>query len=532
MAFDLASATPVSDSGGFDLASAKPVESASKAPAKDDSYSLGDLGKDLGSAFVRPIAKAVTALPGMAADFGVAARNLGSNLSQGIMPTLADFNPFAKTGGSHQETELPTTSFNRALDSVTRAPTGAGKAAEFASTALLSSRLPTPQATGKITPVLNAPAKVKTLEDVATAFKPSYTNQVVPPSFGGATAGNAPSALTGAQQQASAAGQSLGMRLLPGQQTGSKALQQLEAKLESSPWTSGPINDLKAGNQSVLNRAAAKSIGETGDTVDSNVLARANERLGGVFDNVGDPSRITIVDPAKTKAVIDGIDQDAEGLINGSVRDNTLVKRLETLTQTGGVNGQQLRQLSSKLGKAAYKQMGGPDGDRDLGQALYGVKNHVDDLIEGGLTGDEQATYAAARQQYRNLMLLTSRTGIVNPNTGNVAGVSLASKLQQADKSGFLYGRNQSDLYNAARFSQAFKPVVGDSGTSTRSLNASDLLAAHYGIPLNLASRLYASRLGQAAVRGGVSAARGAPGLLSNPTALSGPVIGGLLAAQ
>lgn len=465
-------------------------------------YSLGDLGKDLGSAFVRPVAKAVTALPGMAADFGVAARNLGSNLSQGIMPTLADFNPFAKTGGSHQETELPTTSFNRALDSVTRAPTGAGKAAEFASTALLSSRLPTPQA-----------------------------GQQAPAAFTG-TAPATPSALTGAQQQAAAAGGSLGMRLLPGQETGSKALQQLEAKLESSPWTSGPINDLKAGNQSVLNRAAAKSIGETGDTVDSNVLAHANERLGGVFDNVGDPSRITIVDPAKTKAVIDGIDQDAEGLINGSVRDNALVKRLETLTQTGGVNGQQLRQLSSKLGKAAYKQMGGPDGDRDLGQALYGVKNHVDDLIEGGLTGDEQATYAAARQQYRNLMLLTSRTGIVNPNTGNVAGVSLASKLQQADKSGFLYGRNQSDLYNAARFSQAFKPVVGDSGTSTRSLNASDLLAAHYGIPLNLASRLYASRLGQAAVRGGVSAARGAPGLLSNPTALSGPVIGGLLAAQ
>lgn len=499
MAFDLASAQPVSDSGGFDLASAKPA-GAPKDAAKpaDDSYSLSDFGKDLGSAFVRPIAKAVTGLPLMAMDTGVAIRNLGSNLSKGIMPTLADFNPFAKTGGTPQQTELPSTTFNNALNSVTRAPTGAGKVGEFVSTALLGSKLPTPQAA-----------------------------QQAPAGFTSAAA-QASSDLTAAQQQAATAGKSLGMRMLPGQETGNKALQQFEAKLESSPWTSGPINAIKAGNQKVLNRAAAQSIGETADVVDSNVLSRANERLGGVFDNVGNPSRITVVDPAKTKAVIDGIDQDAEGLIPGSIRDNALVQRLETLTQTGGINGQQLRQLSSKLGKAAYKQMSGPNGDRDMGQALYGVKNHVDDLIEGGLSGAEQATYSAARQQYRNLMQLTSRVGITNPSTGNVSGVSLASKLQQSDKSGFLYGRNQSDLYNAARFSQAFKSVVGDSGTSTRSLNMSDLLAAHYGIPLNLASRLYASPLGQAGARRALTA----PGLLSNPSALGAPAIGGLLAAQ
>lgn len=500
MAFDLASAQPVADSAGFDLASAKPVNTVAKAP--DAPYTALDFGKDLGSAAIRPIAKAITGLPGMAADLGVSVRNLGENLSHGIMPTLADFNPFAKTGGSPQPYALPSQSFNQALDSVTRAPTGVGKAAEFVNTALLGSRLPTPQAAQQ------APA--------------GFTSAAV----------QSPSELTGAQQQAAAAGKSLGMRMLPGQDTGNKALQQLEAKLESSPWTSGPINAVKAGNQKVLNTAAAKSIGETGDTVDSNVLARANERLGGVFDNVGDPSRITVVDPAKTKAVIDGIDQDAEGLIKGSIRDNPLVSRLETLTQTGGINGQQLRQLSSKLGKSAYKQMSGPDGDRDMGQALYGVKNHVDDLIESGLSGDEQATYSAARQQYRNLMQLTSRTGIVNPNTGNVSGVSLASKLQQSDKSGFLYGKNQSDLYNAARFSQAFKPVVGDSGTSTRSLNASDLLAAHYGLPLNLLSRLYTSGLGQAGARGLIAAPNAVRGLMSNPTALGAPALGGLLAAQ
>jgi hypothetical protein len=234
------------------------------------------------------------------------------------------------------------------------------------------------------------------------------------------------------------------------------------------------------------------------------------------------------VDPAQTRAVLDGIDQEAQGLIQGSIRDNALVQRLQSLSDTGGINGEQLRQLSSKLGKAAYKQMSTPSGDRDMGQALYAVKDHVDDLIGSGLDAAENATYNLARQQYRNLMLLTSRTGIVNPSSGNVAGVALASKLQQADRPGFLFGRNQSDLYNAARFAQAFKPIVGDSGTATRSLSLGDIAAAPYGIPLNVLARLYASPLGHAGAR----AAMAAPGLLQNTQPLAAPVIGGLLAMQ
>jgi hypothetical protein len=455
--------------------------------AAPQSSSFMDTLKNLGSAAVRPVAKAVSSLPLMVMDAGVGARNLieGRN-AQGQYPY-----------------ELPSTMFNRALDTYTRPPTGAGKVGEFISTALLSSRLPNPEAAQQ------APA--------------GFTSQAVRP---------APSELTPAQQHAQAVGESIGMRQLPGQATGNKALQQFEAKLESSPWTSGPINAVKAGNQSALNRTAAASIGEKADVLDSSVLSRAADRLGQVFENVRDPARMTIVDPQRTKAALDAIDQDAEGLIDGSIRDNKLVARLENLANTGGINGEQLGKLSSKLGQAAYKQMTSPSGDRDLGRALYAVKDHVDDLVESGLTGEEQAAYGAARQQYRNLMTLTSRVGITNPSTGNVSGAALASKLQQADRSGFLYGRNQSDLYNAARFAQAFKPVVGDSGTATRTLSLGDLMNAHLGIPAHLLSRAYVSRPGQAAVRGALAGYQAVPGLLSNPSPLAAPVIGGLLAAQ
>jgi hypothetical protein len=324
------------------------------------------------------------------------------------------------------------------------------------------------------------------------------------------------------------AGQRLGMRATPGTVSGNRPLQQLEAKLESQPMTSGPFFALKDANQRVLNRVTGTAIGENTDSLDSGALGRAADRLGAVFDNVRTPDRVVLADPQGTSRVLDGVDRDYEGLLpnNGSIRDNPLVRNLETLTQQGGINGEQLGGLSSKLGRAAWKQMSTPSGDRDLGQALYAVKDHVDDLVQSTLQPEEVQAYAQARQQYRNLMLLTSRTGIVNPASGNVSGVALANKLQQADKSGYLYGRNQSDWYNAARFAQAFKPIVGDSGTATRSMitNAMQLLTS---VPMNAGVKAYlrTPAATASAVVGAGRAAANAPRGLLNPLVI--PAVGG-----
>lgn len=329
------------------------------------------------------------------------------------------------------------------------------------------------------------------------------------------------SGLTGAQQSALAGGQAIGMRVTPGQQTGSTALQQLEARLESQPWSSGPFSALKSGNQQALGSAVAQGIGETGSSLDATVLGNAADRLGKVFESVRNPNKTITVNPTDTKTAIDSIDQEVKGLLpgNASVRDNPLVSDLETMTSSGSINAKQLGQLSSKLGKAAYKQMSSPAGDRDWGQALYGVKDHVDDLVQKSLTAPEAAKYGAARGQYRNLMTLTSRNNIVNPSTGEVSGTALASKLQQADKSGFLYGNNQTPMYQAARFAQAFKPIVGNSGTATRTPNITSLTELPLGLASNLISRAYLSRPGSAAMRGLLQGAQTVPqlgGLLGN----------------
>jgi hypothetical protein len=348
----------------------------------------------------------------------------------------------------------------------------------------------------------------------------------------GSVGDDAAAGLSAAQQQAAEAGRALGMRQTPGQATGSRALQQLEAKLESQPMTSGPFNAIKRNNQNVVNREWARMIGETGDSLDSTVLQRADDRLGEVFQSVRD-ERPRSIDPAEFVQRMRGVADEFEA-IGPQIWKHPLVDHFVRLAEGGNPNGRELGNLTSKLGREASKQMTTQSGDRELGRALYQVKDYVDDLVAQGLSTDDLARYTAARTQYRNLILLTQRVGIVNPSTGNVSALNLANLLQQKDKGGFLMGRNQTSAYNALRFAQAFKPIVGDSGTATRSMINSplDLL---FNVPLNLATRAYVSSPSINASVAAQSAAQNA-GSVTAPL-LQGlspylPVTGGLLGSQ
>jgi hypothetical protein len=280
----------------------------------------------------------------------------------------------------------------------------------------------------------------------------------------------------------------------------------------------------------------ASSIGERSDEVSSAVLNRAAERISGVFENAGDDATRNI-DPRQFLSTYTSIQNDLEGLVSG-FGDHPLVARLATYAENGQATGRQLQSLTSKLGKASYKQMTTQSGDRDLGLALYQVKDYVDDLLMQGMDPARQATFQAARTQYRNLMMLTSRQGVVNPSTGNVSGRSLANLLGSKDKAGFMYGRNQSPMYDAARFAQAFAPIVGDSGTATRSpiQGVSELMMR---VPMSLASRAYASAPAVRAAVGAQAAADATRGVLSpalGPVAARAPYylpgLGGLLAPE
>lgn len=283
-------------------------------------------------------------------------------------------------------------------------------------------------------------------------------------------------------------------KLTPGQASGSRALQQLEAKLESQPMTSGTFNKIKSDNQLLVNRRVAESIGEKADVVDGDVLARAHDRIGRIYDMVAD-KRPRVIDTDNFLQRLGSVEGDFEGMLfaNGkpySVMDHPLAARLFKYAENGTATGEQLQDLASKLGKAARGQMTG-NGDRQLGMALSEVKNLADDLLEQGLNGKTKTLFSNARNQYRNAMMIEGRIGVVGAD-GNVSGRTLANVLQQQDKAGFLRGGNTSPMYDAARLAQAFKPIVGDSGTATRSAlpSPTDFVLS---LPFNIATKAYTS---------------------------------------
>jgi hypothetical protein len=313
---------------------------------------------------------------------------------------------------------------------------------------------------------------------------------------GGSTMGAVgpdPSAgLTAAQQAILGRGKEMGFRTTPGQETGSRSLQQMEARMQSNPFTSGPFNTLTDTNQKILNQATAKGIGVDAKELSNPILFKAQDQINKVYNSVKSPD-VKPIDGMTMQTGIEIIDKAFEGLTTQPLKSNIFVKNLQSLAAKGEASGEELVSLSTKFGKRAKNEMTTVMGDRELGSALFQLKEIIDDALAQGLSAAEKVKFQAARTNYRNLMTIRSNQGVVNPSTGNVSGLNLASALTRKDPQGFVFGKNQTPMYEAARFAQAFKPIVGDSGTATRTMELSPLsmlLAA----PTNIAARAYTAQ--------------------------------------
>ena len=308
----------------------------------------------------------------------------------------------------------------------------------------------------------------------------------------GAVGPDASAGLTAAQQAILARGKQMGFRTTPGQETGSRSLQQMEARMESSPFTSGPFNTIKAENQKILNRSTAQAIGVNADELSNPQLAQAQRQISSVYRQVASPE-VKRLDGNTIQTGIEIVDRAFEGLTTKPLKGNILVKQFEDFAAKGQASGNELQNLSSKIGRSAKNEMTTAMGDRELGSALFQIKEIIDDALAQGLSAEQQVAFQTARANYRNLMTIRSNQGVVNPSTGNVSGLNLASALTRKDPQGFVFGSNQTPMYEAARFAQAFKPIVGDSGTATRSMEVSPL-SMMLAAPTNIAARAYTSQ--------------------------------------
>jgi hypothetical protein len=206
--------------------------------------------------------------------------------------------------------------------------------------------------------------------------------------------------------------------------------------------------------QATGNAAAAQSVGSDASALTQPELAAQQSRLGAIFDAARTPD-VSIDMTGQTASVLSNAAQDLNQSSRTALEGNKQVANLMTHLQNGTATAEQLGSIGSKLGKEAASQMKSPTGDRDLGQALFAIKDHVDDLVGSSITDPALAkAYAAARPQYRMLTTMESRPSILNSTTGDVNLRTLGNYLQRTDKAGFTRGGNTSPIYEAARFGQ------------------------------------------------------------------------------
>ena len=133
----------------------------------------------------------------------------------------------------------------------------------------------------------------------------------------------------------------------------------------------------------------------------------------------------------------------------------------------GPVTSERYLQLSSMLGRRIRSMEKSQAADPEDVFMLKDIKEALDDQFESVVTGDNLARLKEARGQWNNLLSL--ETGFTTKEGGDVSGSLLGGVLSRKDSRGYKRGKNQSDLYDAARITRANRDIVGDSGTASRS---------------------------------------------------------------
>lgn len=256
-------------------------------------------------------------------------------------------------------------------------------------------------------------------------------------------------------------------------------------------------------NQKIGNNAWGQSIGEpTATRLTKGVLSRADTRMTKVLDFIRSPDRQYTLNPDSLDKVISDINTEFTPGDDALIKSNPLQQLRSKLDQTTAsiprrgdlgfvtdsgfrvpagpttatVTGEDLGQISSRLGAKAKQSLSGATPNYDLSQGLWAAKDHIDDIIDSQLSPAEKAMHATARSQYRALHgQLLARTGNINPATGDVNLAAIGRFLQRTDTSGFTLGENTSPGYNAATF--GVQQMGGDTSLMDTAGNASSTVS-------------------------------------------------------
>jgi hypothetical protein len=243
--------------------------------------------------------------------------------------------------------------------------------------------------------------------------------------------------------------------------TGSENLRAVQRFLTDNPISAGVMKKGAENGQSAFNAAALRLIGEQGDAALPEVLARADDRIGAVMDDIAKKNRIKVDDrmvselAALEEAASMTLDINELAPLRNQL--NNILSKVDDQDRISGEAYQRIRSLAADLGAK------GPQ----YANVSRQLRETIDSALERTAGPEAAAAIKQARKQYRNLKLL--EPAVEAKSTGNISPAALASSTgTKRQRGAALYGRGDADMARLARDMRTMAEAMPQSGTAPR----------------------------------------------------------------
>lgn len=255
-----------------------------------------------------------------------------------------------------------------------------------------------------------------------------------------------------------------------GQRTGSRPLQWHESVARDTPFAGRRPSELHTEAAEQFTRATLRRAGINADRATTDVIDGAFTRLGQQFDTLAQNATVT-VNPQLTARLQQAIG-DYNHLVPPTNRApvvNGIVNDISQLPQIAGDSYGALRSALDRQARAVRHT------DPPLSQALFAIRNTLDDAAEQSLPQNLRGQYAQARREYRNLLTIEkAATGAgEDAAMGLISPMMLRNAAKTTDRRS--YARGQGDLDELARAGSAIMTPLPQSGTGPRAMAQSTM---------------------------------------------------------
>ncbi len=242
--------------------------------------------------------------------------------------------------------------------------------------------------------------------------------------------------------------------------TGSENLRAVRRFLTDNPISASTMKKGQEATQTAFNRAALKLIGEQGDAAVPEVLARADDRIGAVMDNIAKNTRVK-VDGKLFDAMARLENEVGMQLSPDEARPllNQINNILSKVGDDGAIIGSAYQNARRLAGNLSAKPGVSPLA-RELREAL-------DDALQGSASKAEVGAIKLARKQYRNLMRIQESIGTTELGDISIPRLAQATSTKR-ERGAALMNRGDAELARLARSANTLRDSFPQSGTAPR----------------------------------------------------------------